>query len=1113
MFGQVHGPARVLLCLAACLVVTGTATAQGWWDAAWYERKKLPFKNADQAENLVDFPVLVVLDSTRIDYTKTLDAGEDLRFVDDDGSTVLSHEIEEWNESGTSYVWVKVPQVDGVSSSDHIWMYYDNTLASDAQDAAGVWSADYEGVWHLNTDPSLSQPGTITFDNVTTNTSSSARSSASFSHAVGTGDSPILVVVSTTRGDQGTSGVTYGGQALTLAVSADAGGSGREWVSIWYLVDPPTGSNTVAVTFNNSQDPTGIAAMSYFGVDQSAPIDVTANKTTGSSATVSLDITPTVANTMIVGGLGHHGGDTDPHTPGGGVTAERYDIVSGTNTGDDSSYAGGEIAATTVQTYTFEFTGARSDDFAIACVALKPAVAIVDSHEGLGPWWNDAWTERGMLTFDNSGQSENLVNFPVLVKLDSSRIDYAKTQNAGQDLRFIDADGTTVLAHEIEEWNESGTSWVWVEVPQIDASSSADFITMYYGNTGASDGQDERGVWDTDYLGVWHLNESPANGVAGHIDSAGPAVVPPVTLVDTNTAEGDASSLDITSHDVSGSDTLLIVCVALETSDPGKVVQSVTWDQGGSSESLTRFDSYLPSHGKLGMEVWYRLSPTAGTGKTVRVTLEGGNSQKWGATAMTFSDVPQTPNPLGNWQENSGIDSAPGPITVSNTTDRYVVDWAAYFESNNPSVGVDQTERSDIDVNGGAFRAFGSTQDGDDGGVMSWTIGGGSLENAHVGFTIDEKTSLDGTPENFAGSAGSTTDATGQISGADEFDGTNDHIDFPAMDFGDTFTLEAWIKPPSGTQYCIISNSVSGGSADGFKLFIPNSNSLSLETGNGSNGNAALTAVGLFSWDQWAHVAVQVDRASGSAAIYHNGADVTTDTTIRTDFQNTSNWRIGRFLVSGYEFDGSIDEPRVSSVVRSADWIKAQYLSMIDAFITFGGEPPGTSSDGTPAGAMTAGDLVTGQISGALDFDGTNDRIEMGDVIDMGTSDMTFSAWIKPTADGHIQAKAWANPYYGLRYTPGGDLRAMFHYGTGEVSLYSTALLNDGDFHYITAVWDRDGDMEIYVDGVSDGTLDISSHSAVDISNTNSWVIGSNCNAGCASSSNQFGGIIDEVRI
>ncbi len=143
MFGQVRGPARVLSCVLACLVLAGTANAQAWWDASWLERKKLPFKNADQTESLVDFPVLVVLKDNRIDYAKTLNAGEDLRFIDSDGSTVLSHEIEEWNESGTSYVWVKVPQIDGSSTSDQIWMYYDNTLASDGQVVAGVWDTYY----------------------------------------------------------------------------------------------------------------------------------------------------------------------------------------------------------------------------------------------------------------------------------------------------------------------------------------------------------------------------------------------------------------------------------------------------------------------------------------------------------------------------------------------------------------------------------------------------------------------------------------------------------------------------------------------------------------------------------------------------------------------------------------------------------------------------------------------------------------------------------------------------------------------------------------------------------------------------------------------------------
>ncbi len=130
------------------------------------------------------------------------------------------------------------------------------------------------------------------------------------------------------------------------------------------------------------------------------------------------------------------------------------------------------------------------------------------------PWWNGSWTKRTSLTFNNSGQTENLVNFPVLVKLDSSRIDYAKTQNAGQDLRFVDADGTTVLDHEIEEWNESGTSYVWVEVPQIDGSSNTDYIILYYGNAGAADGQDVTGTWDN-YIGVWHLHDDLLDSTGG----------------------------------------------------------------------------------------------------------------------------------------------------------------------------------------------------------------------------------------------------------------------------------------------------------------------------------------------------------------------------------------------------------------------------------------------------------------------------------------------------------------------------------------------------------------------------------------------------------------------
>jgi biopolymer transport protein ExbB len=128
------------------------------------------------------------------------------------------------------------------------------------------------------------------------------------------------------------------------------------------------------------------------------------------------------------------------------------------------------------------------------------------------PWWDESWSYRRMLTLDNSGQSEDLAEFPVLVRLASSRITYASVQDGGEDLRFIASDGSTVLSHEIELWNESGESIVWVKVPQIDGLSDSGYIMMYYGNDGVIDGQDAQGVWDADFFLVWHCNQQPAGG-------------------------------------------------------------------------------------------------------------------------------------------------------------------------------------------------------------------------------------------------------------------------------------------------------------------------------------------------------------------------------------------------------------------------------------------------------------------------------------------------------------------------------------------------------------------------------------------------------------------------
>jgi len=126
------------------------AAGDAWFDTDFQFRKKITINNADQSEDLLNFPILVKLDSgSDIDYSKTKDSGEDVRFTDSNGTTQLDHEIETWNESGSSYVWVRVPQVDGSSGADYIYIYYGNASASDDQNAEDVWNSGYEMVQHL----------------------------------------------------------------------------------------------------------------------------------------------------------------------------------------------------------------------------------------------------------------------------------------------------------------------------------------------------------------------------------------------------------------------------------------------------------------------------------------------------------------------------------------------------------------------------------------------------------------------------------------------------------------------------------------------------------------------------------------------------------------------------------------------------------------------------------------------------------------------------------------------------------------------------------------------------------------------------------------------------
>jgi hypothetical protein len=113
--------------------------------ARWTKRIELTIHNEGHPA-FNDFPILVVLTPARVPYANLQAKGQDLRFTDSDGAT-LPHEIEAFTSGGTSFVWVKVNAPDAAPL--HLWMYYGNAGAPDAQDPAGLWKQTYVGVWHL----------------------------------------------------------------------------------------------------------------------------------------------------------------------------------------------------------------------------------------------------------------------------------------------------------------------------------------------------------------------------------------------------------------------------------------------------------------------------------------------------------------------------------------------------------------------------------------------------------------------------------------------------------------------------------------------------------------------------------------------------------------------------------------------------------------------------------------------------------------------------------------------------------------------------------------------------------------------------------------------------
>jgi len=128
-----------------------------------------------------------------------------------------------------------------------------------------------------------------------------------------------------------------------------------------------------------------------------------------------------------------------------------------------------------------------------------------------------AYSQRKQITIDHTrvGGSASLSNFPVLVRIQNDA-DLRTIANGGQvvssagdDIIFTGSDGVTQLDHELESYDgATGTLFAWVRVPTLSPSSDTVFYMDFGNSSVAGPTEDPGNVWDSNYVGVWHLVEN-----------------------------------------------------------------------------------------------------------------------------------------------------------------------------------------------------------------------------------------------------------------------------------------------------------------------------------------------------------------------------------------------------------------------------------------------------------------------------------------------------------------------------------------------------------------------------------------------------------------------------
>ena len=197
--------------------------------------------------------------------------------------------------------------------------------------------------------------------------------------------------------------------------------------------------------------------------------------------------------------------DIAPELPSSGMVVVTLRPDAALEAGDYTLVSGG-VGADALDILDVRFAGPNASRFGVTLSVVDGALKASVTRRAGG-----AMSAR--ITFTGYVGADTLTDFPALIKLPEGvpGFAYADAAADGADIYFTDASGNRI-PHEIDTWNASGDSLVWVRVPTLADATS--YVTLHWGGGTANVpalADPSAVAFAGDYMGVWHFSSFASN--------------------------------------------------------------------------------------------------------------------------------------------------------------------------------------------------------------------------------------------------------------------------------------------------------------------------------------------------------------------------------------------------------------------------------------------------------------------------------------------------------------------------------------------------------------------------------------------------------------------------